>query len=136
MSKNSVIDKDGNVSYYIGLGRRKASVARIRLAPQGSGQISINKRGLEEYSKGDAGAIYTFTWDVDGELVPSPMHQDPLLLVPDTATGQEVFTWNVPTTQFPQGSYYLRVDCFRRGAPIHFSYHQTKLFIQHTSLDG
>lgn len=49
MSKTSVTDKDGNVSYYIGLGRRKASVARVRLAPKGSGQISINKRPLEEY---------------------------------------------------------------------------------------
>jgi hypothetical protein len=41
-----------------------------------------------------------------------------------------VFTWNVPASLFPQGSYVLRVDCFRRGAPIHYSYHKTKLFVQ------
>lgn len=32
----------------LGTGRRKTSVARVRVRP-GSGQISINKRGLEEY---------------------------------------------------------------------------------------
>jgi small subunit ribosomal protein S9 len=35
-------------SYIWGLGRRKTSVARVRLAP-GSGQIVINDRPLEEY---------------------------------------------------------------------------------------
>lgn len=49
MSKTSVTDKDGNVLYYLGLGRRKASVARVRLRPNGSGQITINKRSLDEY---------------------------------------------------------------------------------------
>jgi len=44
--------------------------------------VRILKRGLEEYSRGEAGAMYTFDWDVDGEHVPSPMHQDPLLLIP------------------------------------------------------
>lgn len=35
-------------SYIWGLGRRKTSVARVRLAP-GSGQIVINDRPLDEY---------------------------------------------------------------------------------------
>jgi small subunit ribosomal protein S9 len=34
--------------YYLGTGRRKTSVARVRLA-EGSGKISINGRGLEDY---------------------------------------------------------------------------------------
>ena len=33
---------------YLGTGRRKASVARVRLIP-GTGKISINKRSLEEF---------------------------------------------------------------------------------------
>jgi small subunit ribosomal protein S9 len=37
-------------SYIWGLGRRKTSVARVRLAP-GSGQIVINDRNLDEYIK-------------------------------------------------------------------------------------
>ena len=47
--------------------------------------VRILKRGLEEYSRTDAGALYTFAWEVDGDTVPSPMHQDPLLLVPEEA---------------------------------------------------
>ena len=44
--------------------------------------VRILKRGLERYSRTDAGAMYTFRWEVDGERIDSPMHQDPLLLVP------------------------------------------------------
>jgi hypothetical protein len=73
------------------------------------------------------------TWrhDLDNPpATPGERPANPLLLVPDAATGNENYRWAVPEAQFPQGSYYLRVDCFRRGAPIHFSYHQTKLFVQ------
>ena len=44
--------------------------------------VRLIKRGLEAYSRSPEGAIYTFEWEVDGEVIPSPMHQDPLLLVP------------------------------------------------------
>ncbi len=37
-----------NTTQYLGTGRRKSSVARVRLVP-GSGVITINKRDLEEY---------------------------------------------------------------------------------------
>ncbi len=47
--------------------------------------VRLLKRGLERYSQEDAGAIYSFDWHVDGAVVPSPMHQDPLLLVPHEA---------------------------------------------------
>ena len=33
----------------LGTGRRKTSVARVRLIPNGKGQITINKQPLEEY---------------------------------------------------------------------------------------
>ena len=53
--------------------------------PVGSAKSTIArllKRGLEAYTRTDDGAIYTFDWHVDGEVVPSPMNQDPLLLCP------------------------------------------------------
>jgi len=34
---------------YFGTGRRKSAVARVRLIPNGSGSILINKRTLEDY---------------------------------------------------------------------------------------
>jgi small subunit ribosomal protein S9 len=48
---------------YLGTGRRKTSVARIRLS-EGSGKININGRGLEEY----------FTEDKDRAAVTGPLH--------------------------------------------------------------
>lgn len=58
--------------------------------PVGSSKSTIVrmlKKGLEEYSKTDEGALYTFSWLIpneDGELeeVMSPMHEEPILLVP------------------------------------------------------
>lgn len=65
--------------------------------PVGSAKSTICrllKRGLENYAKTDAGALYTFDWvDEKGELngllgkdtkmFPSPMHEEPLLLLPE-----------------------------------------------------
>ena len=56
--------------------------------PVGSAKSTIArllKRGLEEYSRTDEGALYTFEWHVDGEVITSPMNQDPLLLIPHEA---------------------------------------------------
>ena len=53
--------------------------------PVGSAKSTIArllKRGLEQYSRDEDGALYTFSWEVDGQSVPSPMNQDPLLLIP------------------------------------------------------
>ena len=49
-------------TYYLGTGRRKTAVARVRLA-EGSGKISINGRGLEDY----------FTEDKDRAAVVGPL---------------------------------------------------------------
>lgn len=65
--------------------------------PVGSAKSTICrllKKGLEEYSRTDSGALYTFDWvDQNGELdgllgkesriYPSPMHEEPLLLIPE-----------------------------------------------------
>ncbi len=36
-------------AYFYGTGRRKSSVARVRLFPNGSGEIKINNRTLDNY---------------------------------------------------------------------------------------
>ncbi|MEX1099874.1 MAG: serine protein kinase, partial [Bacteriovoracaceae bacterium] len=61
--------------------------------PVGSAKSSISrllKKGLERYSKTDDGALYTYEWvddepcDIlgDSKRFPSPMHEEPLKLVP------------------------------------------------------
>ncbi|CAN5450766.1 serine protein kinase [soil metagenome] len=55
--------------------------------PVGSAKSTIArllKRGLEEYSRSDAGALYSFSWkNADGTWAKDPMHSEPLQLVPE-----------------------------------------------------
>src|SRR6185437_2552066 len=62
--------------------------------PVGSSKSTIArllKKGMEEYSKTSEGAVYTFTWELDRKLAhitgghevfASPMHEEPLRLIP------------------------------------------------------
>src|SRR5947209_15580347 len=57
--------------------------------PVGSAKSTIArllKRGLEEYSRTDAGMLFSFAWkNADGTFTKDPMHGEPLQLVPDEA---------------------------------------------------
>ena len=59
--------------------------------PVGSSKSTIArlfKKGLESYSRTDAGRLYTYSWvSPDGEHTPCPMHEDPLRLLPNEARG-------------------------------------------------
>ena len=66
--------------------------------PVGSSKSTIArllKKGLERYSRSDGGAVYAFTWLLDEHAgpgsktveFPCPMHEDPLMLVPQEARG-------------------------------------------------
>ena len=44
------------ITQFLGTGRRKTSVARVRLIPGGQG-VEINGKGMDEYFGGRAGAI-------------------------------------------------------------------------------
>ena len=46
--QNTVPFLQGNVMYY-GTGRRKSSVARVYITPNGSGMITVNGRDIDEY---------------------------------------------------------------------------------------
>ena len=61
---------------------------------------------------------------------PGTLPSDPSYIVADSVVGGESYRWSVPSSQFPEGSYLLRIDCFRQGANVHYSFHQTKIFIQ------
>src|SRR5262249_25260921 len=64
--------------------------------PVGSSKSTIArllKKGIEAYSKTDAGALYSFSWLLDehcaaggkSQEFPCPMHEEPLILVPKEA---------------------------------------------------
>ena len=69
----------------LGFGTEKRVI--LLHGPVGSSKSTIArmiKKGLEHYTRTDAGALYTFQWRVDekDEWEDSPMHEEPLKLIP------------------------------------------------------
>lgn len=88
--------------------------------PVGSAKSTVCrmiKKGIEEYSKTEAGAMYTFEWvDEKGELgnlfgkdarvFDSPMHEEPLLLIPEGMRAQVIEDLN----RGQEGSYRVNIE--------------------------
>ncbi len=88
--------------------------------PVGSAKSTICrmlKKGLEAYSKSEEGALYTFEWIDEKEelggllgkentVFPSPMHEEPLLLVPDEMRSQICEEIN----RGQQGDYRVKIE--------------------------
>ena len=77
------------VQFFKSAARGYGTEKRVLLlhGPVGSAKstiVRLLKKGLEAYSKTDEGALYSFAWKTeDGTLMPCPMNEDPLHLVPD-----------------------------------------------------
>ena len=75
--------------------------------PVGSAKSTIArllKKGLEHYSRTDAGRMYTYSWVIDGEEIPSPMNEDPIKLLP--ASAQEAILAKISEN----ARYRVRID--------------------------
>ncbi len=68
--------------------------------------VRLLKKGLEHYSRTKEGALYTFGWKIDGELIPSPMNEDPILLIPPEARKKIISSLNEKV----RCSYQLKQD--------------------------
>jgi len=85
---------------------------RIHLlhGPVGSAKstiVRLLKKGIELYSKGEAGQLYTFSWDLgDGRIERCPMNEEPLKLIPFPARDKVVAELNSHLDR----SYRLRVE--------------------------
>ena len=97
--------------------------------PVGSSKSTIArllKRGLEAYSRQPEGALYSFSWRVEESgkeaLVPSPMNQDPLMLLPQEARQQVLERLNAERKDM----YKLRLD----GDPDPVSRHYISALMQ------
>ncbi|MBL8753320.1 MAG: hypothetical protein JNK15_08475 [Planctomycetes bacterium] len=85
-------------------------------------------RYVIQYSR-DGGTTWLYVQD-DTTATPGELPTDTAYIVDDAGAGVETFDWEVPVDDFPEGTYMLRIDCFRNGAQVHYSTHQTRLFIQ------
>jgi serine protein kinase len=94
--------------------------------PVGSSKSTIVtalKKGLEAYTRTDEGALYSFSWklsDKDGveSLIPCPMNEEPLKLLPDDIRNQIIDNLNA---NLKSDDYKLKLD----GAlnPVNEFYH-------------
>jgi serine protein kinase len=91
--KDSIFGMEGALQRLVGVLKSGANKfgteKRIILlhGPVGSAKstiVRLLKKGLEHYSRTDEGVLYTFQWRVseDAEWEDSPMHEDPLKLIP------------------------------------------------------
>ncbi|MBI2875746.1 MAG: serine protein kinase, partial [Candidatus Tectomicrobia bacterium] len=95
--KDAVYGLDGSlmkmVNIFKSAARRYGTEKRVLLlhGPVGSSKstiVRLLKKGLEEYSRTDAGALYSFSWvglehvEGNGRPVPCPMSEEPLHLIP------------------------------------------------------
>lgn len=72
------------------------------------------------------------TWLICNRNTPATPGQrpiDPLDIRADVGTGVETFNWSTPAASFPQGTYIVRTECYRRGLPLHYAQHQVRVFI-------
>jgi serine protein kinase len=72
--------------------------------PVGSAKSTIArllKKGLENYSRTDAGRLYTYSWVVDGETIPSPMNDEPLKLLPEAVRPAVLGQINANSRAYP-----------------------------------
>jgi serine protein kinase len=68
--------------------------------------VRLLKKGFESYSRRADGALYTFSWSIDGKVIPSPMNEEPLLLVPPSARQKIIDSLNSKI----RSSYRLNLD--------------------------
>ena len=40
------------------------------------------------------------------------------------------YSWSVPAARFPKGNYLIRVEAYRDGLPLHYSFHQYRAFFK------
>lgn len=80
------------------------------------------------YSR-DGGQTWLYVQD-DTPAVSGKRPTNATYIVADGGTGDESRNWLVPADRFPEGTYILRVECYRRGESMHYSYHQSSFYLQ------
>lgn len=54
---------------------------------------------------------------------------DPLRTWPDASAGDESWSWPVPAATFPEATYQIRIEAYRKSEAQHFSQHQERIYV-------
>ena len=94
----------------------------------------------DNYSQAESGIDYVLMYSRDGGksyrylsddqlATPGIRPQEPEHIRDDVALGPEIWPWATPKASFAEGSYLLRIEAYREGESLHYSFHQTKIYI-------
>ena len=99
-----------------------------------SGSFSASYAGNEStleyvvmYSK-DGGKNFVYVQD-GTPATPGVRPTSSSYRIADFGVGDETYNWPTPAIGFPEGSYVIRIEAYRVGSNLHYSYHQTKIYI-------
>lgn len=76
---------------------------------------------------------HTWQYAQDGAAATPGVRPDGSHLVTptfDSGTGDWVYSWGVPSSDYPSGSYILMVETYRDGKTLHYAYHKQKIYIK------
>ncbi len=95
-----LVDAFHSAAYRYGTERR----VLLLHGPVGSSKstiVRLLKKGLEQYSQTDEGALYTFRWETEDDQFECPMHEEPLHLIPERFRGDVLARLNedLPETE-------------------------------------
>jgi hypothetical protein len=107
--------------------RRWDGLAYTSATPVGFTQPESNLDYVVMYSR-DNGLSWLIA-NRNTPATPGVRPTNPLDIVPDSGTGAETVGWSTPAGSFPQGTYLVRVECYRRGLPLHYAQHMVRIFI-------
>jgi hypothetical protein len=75
----------------------------------------------------DNGRTWRYMQDHTSAL-PGIRPVDPSLFLTETN-----YSWSTPAGNFPEGSYLIRIEAYRDDFPLHYSFHQRKIFLKRTN---
>lgn len=68
------------------------------------------------------------SWRYAANDLPADVGERPTGSTPTVSTTS--YAWATPGSQFPQGSYLIRVEAHRQDYNLHYAYHQRKIYIK------
>jgi prepilin-type N-terminal cleavage/methylation domain-containing protein len=86
--------------------------------------------GFPDPAKGNPTGWFYVSDNTSATLGAKPDTAHEVAQAVSSATTTNSVTWNTPAGTFPQGSYLIRVEGYREGFPLHYSFHQYRAFFQ------
>jgi hypothetical protein len=103
-------------AYAPGFAEDEAALVHVLLYSRDGGRTWLNVRNDAPETPG------TMPW-IEGT------GPDPARTLDDAGVGSETYVWATPKASFPEGTYVLRIESYRRDETLHYAHHQEKIYV-------